>query len=99
MMVSNTAAPLTGKETTEFTLKEVRLSAKNHGKPVLIVVDTLIRNFGGADENSNQDMGLFVRHMDRLKYELESCVLTVHHSGQARAVRKGLEVPVRWKGR
>jgi hypothetical protein len=82
VMVSNTAVPLTEKEATEFTLKEIRSLAKNHGKPVLIVVDTLARNFGGADENSNQDMGLFVQHMDRLKYELESCVLIVHHSGQ-----------------
>jgi hypothetical protein len=38
-------------------LESVRHLAENHGEPVLIVVDTLARNFGNGDENSTKDMG------------------------------------------
>ena len=31
------------------------------GRPVLIVIDTSVRNFGPADENSAADMNLFYR--------------------------------------
>ena len=33
-------------------------------QPALIVIDTLARNFGGADENSAQDMGAFISNLD-----------------------------------
>ena len=32
--------------------------------PCLFVVDTLARSFGGGDENSATDMGVFVRNCD-----------------------------------
>ncbi|WP_166263182.1 AAA family ATPase [Marinobacter caseinilyticus] len=76
--VSTTAAPLTEWEAVQLVIKMIN----DHGAPALIVVDTLARNFGGLDENSNKDMGLFVQHMDRLKHELQTTVLIVHHTGQ-----------------
>lgn len=53
--------------------------------PVLIVVDTLARNFGG-DENSQEDMGAFISNLDnflRKSGEWNATVLVVHHSGHA----------------
>jgi KaiC/GvpD/RAD55 family RecA-like ATPase len=50
-------------------------------RPVLIVVDTLARSFGG-DENSARDMGLFIKAADRLRGETGATVLIVHHTGK-----------------
>jgi len=51
-------------------------------RPVLIVLDTLARNFGPGDENSQKDMGAFVRGVDRLIEETGAAVLVVHHTGK-----------------
>jgi hypothetical protein len=56
--------------------------------PSLFVVDTLARSFGGADENSATDMGIFVRNCDILREQFDCSVLAVHHSGKD--VEKGL---------
>ncbi len=82
IMVSNTAVALTEEESVMTVVRMIRRLISEHGTPALIVVDTLARNFGGLDENSNKDMGLFVQHMDRLKHELQTTVLIVHHTGQ-----------------
>jgi hypothetical protein len=81
-MVSNTAIGLTDAENVKALVRAIRAMVDVHGVPALIVVDTLARNFGGLDENSTKDMGLFVQHMDRLKHELQTTVLIVHHTGQ-----------------
>lgn len=58
--------------------------AKLHGTPSLIVIDTLARNFGPGDENSNTEMGKFVAAVDSLRSKFPGCVvLIVHHSGHA----------------
>lgn len=80
--VSNTAVALTERDNVETIVRVIRKLISDHGAPALIVVDTLARNFGGLDENSNKDMGLFVQQMDRLKHELQTTVLIVHHTGQ-----------------
>lgn len=49
--------------------------------PVLIVIDTMARNFGG-DENSATDVGNFVRNVDALRRHWKATVLVVHHSGK-----------------
>lgn len=49
--------------------------------PVLIVIDTMARNFGG-DENSATDVGQFVRNADALRRHWKATVLIVHHSGK-----------------
>lgn len=53
-------------------------------RPALIVIDTVARNFGGADENSTQDMGAFIANIDGLLRSRDlgrPTVLLVHHSG------------------
>ena len=52
------------------------------GNPRLIVVDTLARNFGDGDENSQKDMNAFIAALDQLRERFAgSTVLLVHHSG------------------
>lgn len=50
--------------------------------PILLVVDTLARNFGGGNENSSEDMGAFINTIGYLQDSLNCAVLIVHHSGK-----------------
>lgn len=50
--------------------------------PALVVVDTVARCMPGADENSTRDMGLFVASCDRIKNQLSSAILAIHHTGK-----------------
>ncbi len=66
---------------TEPLIEAVRNAAL--GFPVeLIVVDTLSRVMAGGNENQPDDMGAFVRNIDRLRAETGAAVLIVHHSGK-----------------
>lgn len=58
-----------------------QLADRTGTQPVLIVIDTLARNFGG-DENSATEVGQFVRHADALRRHWKATVLIVHHSGK-----------------
>ena len=62
-------------------------------KPDLIVVDTLARCFVGRDENSSQDMGLFIAGAERLQTIFKATVLIIHHtrkaSGNSRPPERG----------
>jgi hypothetical protein len=50
-------------------------------EPVLIVIDTLHRNFGSGDENSSQDFGTFTSNIDTILRKSGATVLVVHHTG------------------
>lgn len=64
-----------------------RLLAGMDQRPVLIVIDTLNRNFGGGDENSTKDMTAFVAGITRLRIATGACVLVIHHCGHADKTR------------
>ncbi len=49
---------------------------------VLVVVDTLSRAIAGGNENSPDDMGAFIRNMDRIRLETGAHVMCVHHGGK-----------------
>ena len=51
------------------------------GKPALVVIDTLARNFGVGDENSTQDMTRFVAACDSIRKQYDCTILIVHHTG------------------
>ena len=51
-------------------------------KPKLFVVDTLNRSFSG-EENSASDIGNFIRNLDRIKKEVNTSIMLIHHSGKA----------------
>jgi len=57
------------------------------GTPVLVVVDTLARNFGPGDESSTRDMNLFVSGLDRIRARYQCAVLPVHHTGHGNKER------------
>lgn len=59
----------------------------NVGKPVLIVLDTLARCFGGGDENSTQDMSRFVLACDAIRQRYGCTILVVHHAGHGDKTR------------
>lgn len=52
--------------------------------PVLVVIDTLSRCSGGADENSNTDMAKVIAAADILQQRFHCTVLIVHHAGKNR---------------
>lgn len=51
-------------------------------RPAMIIIDTLARNFGGGDENSTQDMNLFVTACDRIREATGAHVMLIHHTGK-----------------
>ncbi|KAF0233427.1 MAG: hypothetical protein FD177_1697 [Desulfovibrionaceae bacterium] len=79
--LSSVPAQFLSEESTQAVFRAVEAMATQYGPPKLIVVDTLSRNFGDGDENSQRDMGLFVAKMDMLKAKWGCCVMTVHHTG------------------
>jgi len=66
------------------TLKE-----NHHGLPVILVVDTLARNFGpGESENSDAGMGAFANNIiDIVARPTKATCLVVHHSGHSDSER------------
>ncbi|MDP2267961.1 MAG: AAA family ATPase, partial [Deltaproteobacteria bacterium] len=58
------------------------LQFENDAEPILIVIDTLSRNFGSGDESSTEDMARFVAVIDAILARYRGCtVLIVHHTG------------------
>jgi len=57
----------------------------DHNKPpILVIVDTLNRNFGAGDENATKDMSRFVATIDEaIRTRYHCTVLIIHHSGLA----------------
>lgn len=71
-----------GQDTEEF----INLLKNSQVQGVkIVVIDTLARAVGGGDENSGQDMGLLVRHADRIRAHTGAHVCFVHHSGKDKA--------------
>lgn len=58
-------------------------------KPDLVVIDTLARYTPGMNENSAEDMGLFVQVASRIKDETGACVLVIHHTTKDGGVERG----------
>jgi hypothetical protein len=58
------------------------LAISEETRPVLIVIDTLQRTFGGANENQTQDMGQYILAADKLKNATGANVMIIHHSGR-----------------
>ncbi|NCC97098.1 MAG: toprim domain-containing protein [Synergistales bacterium] len=79
---STTSASFLDPESEGDVIQAVREITKISGAPAMIVVDTLARNFGPGDENSNKDMSAFVAVLDRLKADNPGVtIVVVHHNG------------------
>jgi phage/plasmid primase-like uncharacterized protein len=79
---SHRAAQLSDTGDASLVAASIKSLVEESGcQPAMIVIDTLARNFGG-DENSTQDMGLFIQNLDTyLRQSYRCCVMVVHHSG------------------
>jgi hypothetical protein len=84
---STRPAALMNPESAKQVIDAVQSLTTEHGKPALIVVDTLHRNFGGGDENSSSDFGLFMNHLDVMRTTLDCAVVVVHHTGHGDQAR------------
>lgn len=68
----------TGQLISQIQALEARIGQRIE----LIVIDTLSRALAGGDENSSQDMGTFVKHVDRIRASCKAHLMVVHHSGK-----------------
>ncbi len=84
--VSRTGTRLIDKAALQTVVAELDAIAQQAGKPAVIIVDTLHRNLGG-EENSETDIGNFIRAADALRERYGCTVLTVHHSGHGDKTR------------
>ncbi|MDE9563541.1 AAA family ATPase [Xenorhabdus bovienii] len=81
-LINTPVFPASPAEVHELVIAAQQVEAET-GQPVhLIILDTLARCFGGADENDSKDMGAFVRGCDELKAKTGASILVVHHSGK-----------------
>lgn len=65
--------------TEDRDVNELEIWAKDF-QPDMVVIDTLARSMS-KDENSNQEMGLLIRNVDRIRRASNSCILLIHHMG------------------
>lgn len=76
VMMLNAAAAL------EMSNEVEALAQATGMPPALVVIDTLARNFGDGDENTQKDAGRFIEHIDEYIRRRWNCnVMVVHHSG------------------
>ncbi|WFQ80081.1 AAA family ATPase [Xenorhabdus sp. SF857] len=81
-LINTPVFPASPAEVHELVIAAQQVESET-GEPVrLIILDTLARCFGGADENDSKDMGAFVRGCDELKAKTGASILVVHHSGK-----------------
>ena len=80
---SNRAVMLLSEDAAQNLADEVARMIKETGcVPVLVIIDTLARNFGDGDENTQKDAGRYIEHLDTYIRRPYQCnVMTVHHSG------------------
>jgi hypothetical protein len=86
LFVSSSPADLNNEGCAKAITKAINLSKT--GDPLLVIIDTLARNFGGGNENCTHDMGTFINHLDsHIKRPFSCCVMIVHHTGHSNQSR------------
>lgn len=75
---------LTGSDDAEHLIKALqdREIRPSDLKTALIVIDTLAMAFGGGDENTAKDMGVFVQNCRIIRAATGAHVMIIHHSGK-----------------
>lgn len=81
LFISATPTGLCDSERVQHVLDAVADIAAKRGAPVLVVVDTVARNYGPGDENSTRDMVGFISGCDAIRTQYGATVLLVHHCG------------------
>ncbi len=62
-----------------------RVEKEKRFKIGLVVVDTLATTFEGGNENSSEDMGLYISNMKYIQRYADCGVFIIHHSGKDQA--------------
>lgn len=78
---SRTQLNLTAKENAENLKRDLAVLAARGETVVLLIIDTLAKNMGDADENSTRDMNAYLNEVDMLRGE--ASVIPVHHTGHS----------------
>lgn len=87
LYISTIAAGLCSEDQVEIVSNTISELAAVEGKPSIIIIDTVARNFGNGDENSTQDMNKFVSGVDQIRSQYGCTVLLIHHSGHSEKAR------------
>ncbi|MEI6069184.1 MAG: AAA family ATPase [Methylococcaceae bacterium] len=77
LFISQQPAQLSDPVNAQWVANSIKAKCKSPG---LVIIDTLHRNMEG-DENSSQDIGIFIHNIDIFIRPLGAAVLIVHHSG------------------
>ena len=85
VMVIPAALNLLNGPDVDRVIETAKVLERGVGEVVLIAIDTLAVTFGGGDENSPQDMGLYVGNVLQIRQETGAAVLIVHHGGKDEA--------------
>lgn len=88
LYVSSTGAELITPGSAAEVSDAVAAIAKEHGAPVLTIIDTLHRNMGPGDESNSGDIAQLLLNVDTSIRERFGCaVLIVHHAGHGDKTR------------
>lgn len=83
VIVKNPINLFDGDADTNAIIDLIRNLEKKSGEKVRLVIgDTLARLSAGANENTGQDMGIVVKHFDRIRNECGTHFMLIHHSGK-----------------
>jgi hypothetical protein len=58
-------------------------------RPALLIIDTLARAMGGAEENSAKEMGRAIAVVDRLRARYGCAVILIHHTTKSGETERG----------
>ena len=86
LLLSNRGARITEDEEFDKLLTTCREIEEQYGSIGLIIFDTFQRNFSG-NENSSEDVGLFIQRLDKLVAEFSATCCFVHHTGHGTNAR------------
>ena len=87
VMLSRSAVNYRDENAIKKLEEELENALKRGLNPCLFVLDTLARNYGDGDENSNEHMGKFIRVVDSFNDKFGCATLIVHHSGHSDSQR------------
>ena len=86
LLLSNRGARITEDDEFDKLLTTCREIEEQYGSIGLIIFDTFQRNFSG-NENSSEDVGLFIQRLDKLVAEFGATCCFVHHTGHGSNAR------------
>jgi putative DNA primase/helicase len=76
--------PLSDGDSAKHLSEQIAKLASASEPPRMIIIDTLARNFGSGDENSNTDVNRLIAKLDEhLRIPFNASVVIVHHSGNS----------------